>query len=104
MDSAQRPSSRIPAFASREEEAEFWDTHDITEYLDEFQVVDRRDVIVDENLSTGITVRLTPDMLRRLRRTAKERGIGPSTLARIWIVERLRENTDDAPASRRHAP
>ena len=24
--------SRIPEFANREEEAEFWDTHDITDY------------------------------------------------------------------------
>src|SRR3954451_20011698 len=27
----------IPEFGSREEEAEFWDTHDVTDYLDELQ-------------------------------------------------------------------
>lgn len=31
--------SRIPAFASREEEAAFWDIHDITRYLDELKPV-----------------------------------------------------------------
>lgn len=86
---ARRP---IPAFASRAEEAEFWDTHDITDYLDEFTVVDRDEVTVDESLSTGITVRLTPEMLRRLRAQAKQKGIGPSTLARMWIVEHLRDD------------
>ena len=95
MARPQPQRNRIPDFASREEEAAFWDTHDITDYLDEFQVVDRRDVAVEENLSTGITVRLTPDMLYKLRRTAKQRGIGPSTLARMWIVERLHDTDGD---------
>lgn len=34
--------SRIPAFATRQEEAEWWDTHDITDYLDELEPVDVR--------------------------------------------------------------
>ncbi|HEY7348021.1 MAG TPA: CopG family antitoxin [Ktedonobacterales bacterium] len=36
--SEQHPS-RIPHFASREEEAAFWDTHDITEFEDELEPV-----------------------------------------------------------------
>lgn len=31
--------NRIPNFASREEEAEFWDTHAFTDYLDELAPV-----------------------------------------------------------------
>lgn len=31
--------SRIPAFSSTEEEAEFWDTHDSAEFEDEFETV-----------------------------------------------------------------
>ena len=91
MTQQAQQKSRIPEFASREEEAAFWDTHDVTDYLDEFEVVDRRDVTVEENLSEGITVRLTSDMMRQLRSTAKKKGIGPSTLARMWIVEHLQE-------------
>jgi hypothetical protein len=91
MAQQERQESRIPDFASHEEEAAFWDTHDITDYLDEFKVVDRRDVLVEDNLSTGITVRLTPALLRQLRTRAKRKGVGPSTLARMWILEHLRE-------------
>lgn len=29
--------SRIPQFHSREEEAGFWDTHDVTDYLDDLR-------------------------------------------------------------------
>lgn len=92
MTQTEQKKSRIPEFASREEEAEFWDTHDFTDYWDEFEVVDAKDVAVNKNLSTGITVRLTPSMLGRLRKQAEGMGIGPSTLARMWIVKHLKES------------
>jgi hypothetical protein len=31
---------KIPEFKSIQEEAEFWDAHDMTEFLDEFEEVD----------------------------------------------------------------
>ena len=38
-EALEQHKSRIPEFASREEEAEFWDTHDFTDYLDELEPV-----------------------------------------------------------------
>ena len=35
----ERKKSRIPEFKTIEEEAEFWDTHDTTDYEDEFKPV-----------------------------------------------------------------
>lgn len=78
--------SRIPEFANREEEATFWDKHDTTDFEDEFQPVKVR---FAENLSEGITIRFDSDTLNRLRVEARARGIGPTTLARMWIMERL---------------
>ncbi len=80
-------SSRIPQFASREEETAWWDTHDITEYLDELKPVRVR---FAKNLSEGLTVRLDPDTMRALRERAKRQGIGPTTLIRMWVMEHLR--------------
>jgi hypothetical protein len=77
---------RIPEFASLEEEAQFWDTHDTTDYEGEFKPVQ---VTFAEPLSTGVTVRLDGGTLALLRSRARERGIGPSTLARLWILDRL---------------
>ena len=31
---------RIPTFASREEEAAWWDSHDLADYLDEFEPIE----------------------------------------------------------------
>ncbi len=96
MTQPEQRKSRIPEFASREEEAAWFDTHDMGDYLDEFEVVDSRDVQVDPNLSERITVRLTPALLGQLRRAARAKGIGPSTLARMWIIEHLRAAGKDS--------
>ena len=37
--------SKIPKFKSEEEEAKFWDTHDLTNYLDEFEEVNEEIII-----------------------------------------------------------
>jgi hypothetical protein len=83
-------ASRIPDFQSREEEAAFWDTHDFTEFLEETRPVKLR---VAKNLSEGLTVRLDRQDREELDRRAAEQGIGPSTLVRMWIKERLRQVT-----------
>lgn len=83
----QPAARRIPEFATREEEAAWWDTHEITDYLDELTPVKVR---FAKNLSEGLTVRLDPDTMAQLRREAHEKGIGPTTLARMLIKEHLR--------------
>lgn len=80
--------SRIPEFASLEEEAEWWDTHDITDYLDELKPARVR---FAKNLPEGIAARLDPDTLRKLRSFAQEKGLGLSTLVRMWILEQMQK-------------
>jgi predicted DNA binding CopG/RHH family protein len=87
--------SRIPEFASIEEEAKFWDTHSTADYEDEFKPVRVR---FGKRLSSGVTIRLDPDTLERLRAIAQEQGIGPTTLIRMWVLERLK---DKEPSARR---
>lgn len=92
----RQKKSPIPEFASIEEEAEFWDTHDTTDYEDEFKPVRVR---FAKNLSQGITIRLDPETLAELRTRAKEQGIGPTTLIRMWILEHLRQQESRPAAS-----
>jgi hypothetical protein len=84
-----RAKRQIPEFASIEEEAEFWDTHDTADYEEEFRQVEVR---FARNLSRGLTVRLDPQTLEELRAQAHRKGIGPTTLARMWILENLRRD------------
>jgi hypothetical protein len=79
--------SRIPEFKNRQEMAEWFDTHDLADYQDEFKTVPVR---FAKNLSVGLNIRLDPDSLKQLRTIAHEHRIGPTTLARIWIMEHLK--------------
>lgn len=42
-------------------------------------------------LDKVIPVRLSADKWEQIREEARELGIGPTTLARMWILERLRQ-------------
>lgn len=97
---SDRPS-RIPDFTNREDEAEFWDTHDITDFLEESWPVEievgreLRDRVAARGekrreLADRLTVRLDRGDREELTRRADEQGVGPSTLVRMWIKERLR--------------
>ncbi len=65
---------RIPDFQSREEEAQFRDTHDFTEFLDETQPVTLR---IGKQLSEKVTVRLDRHDREELERRASEQGSAP---------------------------
>lgn len=50
-------------------------------------------VEVRKPLDKVIPIRLSADKWEELRKEALELGIGPTTLARMWILERLRQKT-----------
>ena len=83
--------SRIPEFKSYAEEAEFWDTHDFTEFEDETHPVKVRFARNLSNLSENVQVRFDPDTNQKLETLARETGVKKSTLIRIWVMERLQE-------------
>jgi hypothetical protein len=82
---ANRKVEPKPVFTSLEEEVEWYETHDSWDDDDvevEFEV--------KKPLDKVIPVRLTDDKWSALRHEAIELGIGPTTLARMWILEKLR--------------
>jgi hypothetical protein len=91
--------SRIPHFKTLEEEAEFWDAHSTTEFEDEFEPVTEVKFVVRRSpVTRALTVRVDEQTFRRLAEQASRQGIGPATLARMWILEHLRRA--DTSASR----
>jgi predicted DNA binding CopG/RHH family protein len=80
--------SRIPKFKNLTEEAEFWDTHDFTEFQDELKPV-RVKFNFGKPKEETITVRLQSGLKTKLAKVAEEMGINTSTLARMWIVEKI---------------
>jgi predicted DNA binding CopG/RHH family protein len=78
---------RIPVFKSREEEAQFWDTHSFADYWDELKPVEVK--YIKKELTEPISVRFTQDTLAKLRSEASRMGVGATTLIRMWVMERL---------------
>jgi hypothetical protein len=46
---------------------------------------------VKRPLDKVIPIRLSADKWEQIREEARELGVGPSTLARMWILEHLRQ-------------
>ncbi len=78
--------NRIPEFKNHDEEAKFWETHKVSDYMDELKYVNVR---FAKNLSEGLHIRLDTSTLQELREKAQKKGIGPTTLVRMWIIEHL---------------
>lgn len=89
QEQAKDTRKRIPTFKSIEEEATFWDTHSSEEFADELIPVE--DVkFVKAGMKKALTVRFDEETFEELAKEAREKGIGPSTLARMVILEHLR--------------
>lgn len=84
----RRGQQRIPEFASREEMAAFWDTHDASDYWDELKPVQVR---VAKDLGHIIQIELDSETFRALCSLARKKRVNPINMAKKWILERLRE-------------
>ena len=83
-------TTRLPQTDSISALAEFWDRHDVTDFLDELEeitipVFERADK--DEAV---VSLRLPQDDLVLLQQMARERGVEQTELLREWVREKLR--------------
>ena len=83
---------KIPSFANIEEEAEFWDTHDSTDYLDDVESIR---LASQQRRVYRLLVTLSDEEFRVLETHATNQGLSPSDLAQRWISERLRQERRD---------
>ncbi len=74
----------IPKTDSIQKLAEFWDTHDLTDFLDELEEVTEP---VFTGRDTVMEIHLSSDEAETVRKIAKLQGIGVTDLIHKWIVE-----------------
>lgn len=80
----------IPTFKSEDEERDFWDTHDATDYFD----MDKAEVAVFPNLRPStqtISLRLPEYLLARIKQLANFRDVPYQSLMKIFLAERVRD-------------
>lgn len=75
-------------FKTLKEEASFWDTHDAIDVLGK----DIKTGFHRANKTDTLTIRFEFHDIQKLREQAVNLGIGPTTLARMWIMEKLRKS------------
>lgn len=75
--------SKIPQTDSIQELAQFWDTHDLTDFEDELEEV------TEPVFETKVTVRLNPDEAEVVKTLANARGTSLATLVQEWVAERI---------------
>ena len=89
----KKNKSKLPDFnkMSYKEEAKWWDTHDLGNHWDEFEDVD---IVfeLDKPRRETIVLRVQESIKKNMERFARSRGLNLSTLARMWIMEKLEEN------------
>jgi len=74
----------IPVFSSLDEEARFWEQHQVGQRLMQSSLAG-----TDTNESTTITLRMDPRMLSRLKRLARQRYLNYQSMLKQWVAERL---------------
>ncbi|HEU4386309.1 MAG TPA: CopG family antitoxin [Blastocatellia bacterium] len=72
-------------FASHEEAAEFWDTHDTTHYSGQFRTVP----VTSELRRRRYEIEIDADVIKKLRSRARRKRIPASRLANELLRQRL---------------
>lgn len=72
-------------FKDREKEARFWEEH----FDNEFGDGKPSKVSFAKNLSETLNIRLDPATVTIVRNEAKAKGLGPTQLIRMWIMEKI---------------
>jgi len=90
--------NNIPKFKSADEEAKYWEEHDILDVWDDLEPVT---VKVNKPRKRQISIRFNPDILDGVQRLAEEKGIPYQTLIHSWVVERLRAEREPVVINKR---
>jgi len=89
MERSDKGREPIPAhFATIEDAAEFWDTHDLADYWDLTEEV--ADVEVDLGQHRYLFA-LAPNLARKVTLEARKQGVSTETLVNVWLTEKLQE-------------
>jgi hypothetical protein len=78
-----------PHFQSVAEAAEFWDSHDLTDYWD---LTREASLEVDIQRRVFLTA-LEPGLAKKLTECARKQGVSTETLINVWLAEKVTETS-----------
>ncbi|GAB6194694.1 BrnA antitoxin family protein [Desulfocastanea catecholica] len=83
-------AKQLPVFKNEDEEKEFWNTHDSTEYIN----WDQAERVIFSNLKPSvkkISLRLPESMLEELKLLANKKDVPYQSLMKIFLAERIKK-------------
>ena len=78
---------KIPHTDSIAELAQFWDTHDLTDFTDELEEV--HEPIFERRAEETVTIHLPAEEVEVVKRMAEAKGVQHTALIRAWVLEKL---------------
>lgn len=81
----------IKPFKTLEEEANFWDTHDLSKVIKNPKTPLSKLDLLEPRKEVVMTLRLQKSVKKRIDYCARQKGINPATLSRMWLIEKLQE-------------
>jgi len=86
MPKNSKPGDPIPKhFKSMAEAADFWDSHDLTDYLGQ-----TREVKADVDIRRRVFLTaLEPELAKKLIACARKQGVSTETLINVWLTEKV---------------
>jgi predicted DNA binding CopG/RHH family protein len=78
-------AEHLPKTDSIEKLAEFWDTHDLTDFESELEEVPGE--VFSRDMT--VTLRLPPTEAEAVRQIAHSQGLAEADLIRSWVLEKL---------------
>jgi predicted DNA binding CopG/RHH family protein len=78
---------KIPHFKSDQEAADFWDTHSLADFAEDLERA--KDVVFVKPQRQIVSLRLDRKVIQTLKSLAKRKGIGYSSLLRMWVLEKF---------------
>lgn len=88
--------SKLPKTDSIQELAEFWDTHDLTDFEEEFKEV-TEPVFVR---GAAIKVPLESREVEAVEQMAQVKGVSREELVRAWVLQKLTRRNQSRPTKR----
>ena len=88
--------SKLPNTDSIQKLAEFWDTHDLTDFEDELEEV------ADPVFVRGAAIKVPLESrdIAALERLARSKGVSREQLVRSWVLQRIARGNNARPAKR----
>ena len=88
-----KKSPKLPEFHSIDEIADFWQTHSLTDYEDQWEEVIEGPIVGSDLEKKELWVNVKPREAKAVRRIAKAKHVGELPLVRRWIEEGIRRET-----------